>query len=76
MRVDTDGQLCGVVESRTFRRDHFLLRVGLSSGVNADVAVAPDALPDLGATVHLTVDPDGLVVLPLPLPHPNGHAPS
>jgi thiamine transport system ATP-binding protein len=74
VHVDDDGQLCGIVRSRTFRRDHFLLRVGLSSGVDADVAVGPDALPDLGATVHLTVDPDGLVVLPLP--HTNGHAPS
>jgi thiamine transport system ATP-binding protein len=74
LRVDTDGPLCGVVESRTFRRDHFLLRISLSSGVAAEVAVAPDALPDLGATVRLSIDPAGLVVLPVP--HPNGHAPS
>jgi thiamine transport system ATP-binding protein len=74
LRVDTDGPLCGVVESRTFRRDHFLLRISLSSGVAAEVAVAPDALPDVGATVRLSIDPAGLVVLPVP--HPNGHAPS
>lgn len=74
LRVDAEGSLRGVVESRTFRRDHFLLRVALSSGVVAEVAVAPDALPDLGSTVFLSIDPDELVVLPLP--HTNGHASS
>lgn len=73
LRVVADGSLSGVVESRTFRRDHFLLRVALSSGVVAEVAVAPDTLPDLGATVFLSVDPDELVVLSVP--HTNGHAP-
>jgi thiamine transport system ATP-binding protein len=72
--LDEDGPLSAVVESRTFRRDHFLLRVEMSWGLAAEVAVAPDALPDLGATVRLSVDPGGLVVLPVP--HSNGHASS
>jgi thiamine transport system ATP-binding protein len=74
LRLDAHGPLCGVVETRTFRRDHFLLRIALASGAAAEVAVEPDALPEIGSTVRLSVDPDGLVVLPPP--HANGQAPS
>jgi thiamine transport system ATP-binding protein len=71
LRVDARGALCGTVETRTFRRDHFLLRVSLGSGGTAEVTAAPEDLPDIGATVRLAVDPDGLVVLPAP--QANGH---
>ncbi len=74
LQLDADGPLCGVVESRTFRRDHFLLRIALSAGGAAEVAVAPDALPDLGSTVRLSVDPEGVVVLPVL--HANGQTKS
>jgi thiamine transport system ATP-binding protein len=71
LRIDTRGPLGGVVETRTFRRDHFLLRVALTSGGSAEVTAAPEHLPEVGAIVQLAVDPDELVVLPAP--HSNGH---
>jgi thiamine transport system ATP-binding protein len=71
LRVDARGTLCGIVETRTFRRDHFLLRVSLTAGGSAEVTAPPEDLPDVGATVQLAVNPDELVVLPLP--HTNGH---
>ncbi|MBV8949410.1 MAG: ABC transporter ATP-binding protein, partial [Actinobacteria bacterium] len=74
LRLDGAGMLCGVVESRTFRRDHFLLRVALGAGGTAEVAVAPDTLPELGSVVRLSIEPDALVVLSVP--GRNGHAPS
>ncbi|HEX4777445.1 MAG TPA: ABC transporter ATP-binding protein [Acidimicrobiia bacterium] len=66
LRVVPNGPMCGVVETRTFRRDHFLVRVVLSTGTPVEVMVAPDDLPEVGATVRLGVDPDGIVVLPIP----------
>jgi thiamine transport system ATP-binding protein len=69
LRVVPNGSMCGVVETRTFRRDHYLVRVVLSTGSPVEVMVAPDDLPDVGATIRLGVDPDGIVVLPVPRPN-------
>jgi thiamine transport system ATP-binding protein len=68
LRLTDDGPIEGVVEARTFRRDHFLLRVKVTGGPPFDVAVPPHPLPAVGQTVRLTPDPDAMVVLPLPHP--------
>jgi ABC-type Fe3+/spermidine/putrescine transport system ATPase subunit len=66
-RADTGivtGAITGVVTGRTFRRDHFLLRVALAAGPALHVAVrVDDPLPDEGATVVLAPDPASLVPL-------------
>ncbi len=62
--LTADGPIEGVVEARTFRRDHFLLRVKVAGAPPFEVAVGPDELPAIGRTVRLTPDPDAMVVLP------------
>jgi len=61
LRITTTGPASGTVRGRTFRRDHFRVRVDLEDGSSLDVAVQPADLPDLGATVHLTADETALV---------------
>ncbi|MGH8936743.1 MAG: ABC transporter ATP-binding protein [Acidimicrobiia bacterium] len=58
-----DGPVEGVVESRTFRGDHFLLRVRPTEGPTFEVAARWDVIPEPGDWVRLAVDPDQQVVL-------------
>jgi thiamine transport system ATP-binding protein len=67
---NADGPLAGVVVARTFRRDHFLLRVRVDApsatprdGLTLEVAVRGDAVPAVGELVRLAVDPAAVVVL-------------
>jgi thiamine transport system ATP-binding protein len=57
------GSVVGVVVARTFRRDHFLLRVKVAEGAPLEVAVRDVALPEIGDTVQLDADADALVAL-------------
>jgi thiamine transport system ATP-binding protein len=66
LRLVGGGGTEGVVRARTFRRDHFLVRVDVG-GEHLDVALADGPLPDIGARVHVTADTDAIV----PLPHPD-----
>ncbi|HZP28613.1 MAG TPA: ABC transporter ATP-binding protein [Acidimicrobiia bacterium] len=59
---DPAGPLAGTVAARTFRRDHFLLRVDVE-GEPLDVTVRGDHVPAVGDPVRLTVDPAATVVL-------------
>lgn len=64
LRLASDGVLSGTVVERTFRRDHFLVRVALSGRNEAlDVAIRDAAPPAPGQSVRLAVDPEGLVRL-------------
>ena len=63
LRLEEDGSIAGVVVGRTFRRDHFLVRVKVADGSPLDVAVASDQVPAVGDPVHLAVDPDAVVHL-------------
>ncbi|MGH9026637.1 MAG: ABC transporter ATP-binding protein [Acidimicrobiia bacterium] len=63
LRLTADGPVAGVVTTRTFRRDHFLVRVDVGDGEPIDVAVADGDLPDVGTSVSLSPDPNGLVAL-------------
>ncbi len=58
--VVAEGELAGVVTARTFRRDHFLVRVRVDSE-ELDVAVRGDAVPAVGDAVRLAVDPAAVV---------------
>ena len=68
------GRSSGLVVARTFRRDHFLLRVRLDGSLDApqdapldrqtlEVAVRGDAVPAVGDPVRLAVDPAAVIVL-------------
>jgi thiamine transport system ATP-binding protein len=65
LRIDPDGPLAGTVAARTFRRDHFRLRVILGGGEQLLVEVRTDDVPAVGEHVSLSADPDGVVLLPV-----------
>jgi thiamine transport system ATP-binding protein len=58
------GPVAGVVTGRTFRRDHFLVRVKVADGDPLEVAVFGDDVASVGDAVQLAVDPDALIPLP------------
>jgi thiamine transport system ATP-binding protein len=58
------GPVAGVVVRRTFRRDHFLVRVKVAGGGPLEVAVRGGAIPRMGDSVHVVADPDSVVELP------------
>jgi thiamine transport system ATP-binding protein len=63
--VDHDGPLAGTVVARTFRRDHFRLRVALAgSGELLLVELRAEVVPEVGDRVTLAADPAGVVTLP------------
>lgn len=68
VRLSPGGPLSGVVESRTFRRDHFLLRVKVVDGAPVEAAVTGADVPEIGDAVTLAVDPGAVVVLPPQVP--------
>jgi len=61
---DPAGTIAGVVTARTFRRDHFLLRVQVGTEVPLEVAVRADDVAPVGAAIRLAVDPAAVVHLP------------
>jgi hypothetical protein len=64
LRITVDGSLAGTVVMRTFRRDHFLVRVALDGrDETLEVAIRGDAPPATGERVRLTADQDGVVPL-------------
>jgi thiamine transport system ATP-binding protein len=77
LRITADGELAGVVEQRTFRRDHFLVRVALDgTSERLDVVVRDRVVPAIGEAVCLRVDAERRVELPRPAPNrpaPNLH---
>ena len=63
------GPLAGTVVARTFRRDHWSVRIALDAegspaGPTVEAAVRGGEPPEPGDQVHLTVDPGGTVPLP------------
>lgn len=56
--------LAGTVSGRTFRRDHWRVRVALADGEQLDVELRDARPPELGAPVSLAVDPADIVPLP------------
>jgi thiamine transport system ATP-binding protein len=61
LRVSDTG-VSGEVLAKVHRRDHVRLQVRIDTGLVDAVAGIANP-PDLGARVHLTLDPDGLAVL-------------
>ena len=57
------GVIEGVVEARTFRGDHFLLRVRPASGGPLEIAAAWAPVPRVGDRVRLAVRPEDVIVL-------------
>lgn len=57
------GVIEGVVEARTFRGDHFLLRVHPRTGTTLEVAAAWAPVPRVGDHVRLAVRPEDVIVL-------------
>jgi ABC-type Fe3+/spermidine/putrescine transport system ATPase subunit len=69
LALDVHGPLAATVTGRTFRRDHWIVRVDLprgpgGAGVGLDVAVRDPVPPSVGERVHVRVEPDGIVALP------------
>jgi len=63
LRLTTDGPISGVVVRRTFRRDHFLVRVKVAGGAPLEVAVSDATVPDVGEVVRIAAEPHSLVEL-------------
>lgn len=64
LRVDGSGEVGGEVLARVHRRDHVRLLVrlvGVDGPVDAVAGIA--GAPEVGASVRLALDPDGLAVL-------------
>jgi thiamine transport system ATP-binding protein len=59
-----DGTVAGVVTGRTFRRDHFLVRVRVADGTPLEVAVRGGDVPSVGDPVELAADRAAVVPLP------------
>ena len=56
LRISDDGGLAGHVVSRTFRRDHFLVRVRLAGSQAETLEVAvPDEPPAIGTDIRLAI---------------------
>jgi thiamine transport system ATP-binding protein len=61
LHIDAAGSLAGTVVARSFRRDHFLVRVALDpSRDEIDVIVPGDEPPRIGTDVRLAVTPGTL----------------
>ena len=61
LRIEPDGPLAGTVVARSFRRDHFLVRVALDpSRDEIDVIVPGDEPPPIGTDLRLAVTPGAL----------------
>ena len=75
-RPAPDGPIHGVVQARTFRGDHTLLRVdipgqgGTQPAARLEVEWRWSPIPAVGERVSLAVDPAGVVLLPLELELP------
>ena len=63
LRLDPTGSVTGVVTARTFRRDHFLVRVKVADGSPLEVAVRGEVVPDVGDAVTLAAEPDAVIPL-------------
>jgi thiamine transport system ATP-binding protein len=63
LRLVDRGPVEGVVRGRTFRRDHFLMRIEVGTGEHLDVALTDTALPETGSEVRIAADPDAIVPL-------------
>jgi thiamine transport system ATP-binding protein len=62
--LDVRGELRGAVRARTFRRDHWSVRIALEpDGELVDVVVREEDPPVPGAQVRLAVEPSGSVEL-------------
>jgi len=73
LRLTADGSVRGTVVDRTFRRDHFRVRVRTDSGEILEVAVPPDqpagqdgagATPERGSATTVALVPGAAVPLP------------
>jgi hypothetical protein len=64
LRLVRGGPVGGVVTGRTFRRDHFLVRVKVADAAPLEVAVRGDDVPSVGDPVELAADQDALIPLP------------
>jgi thiamine transport system ATP-binding protein len=61
LHIESHGRLAGTVVARSFRRDHFLVRVALDpSRDEIDVIVPGDAPPPVGTALRLAVTPGAL----------------
>ncbi len=60
---DPRGEVAGDVEARTFRGDHFLLRIRPETGPAFETTVRGDPVPAVGDRLRLRVDPDEVIVL-------------
>ncbi|MGH9050686.1 MAG: ABC transporter ATP-binding protein [Acidimicrobiia bacterium] len=63
LRLEPDGSVTGVVTARTFRRDHFLIRVKVADGLPLEVAVRGDVVPEVGDAVALAAEPEAVIPL-------------
>jgi len=63
LRLEPTGPVTGVVTARTFRRDHFLVRVKVADGSPLEIAVRGESVPDVGDAVALAAEPDAVIPL-------------
>ncbi len=56
-QIDPAGAIAGVVQSRTYRGDHFLLKLEAAPEVVLEVVVRRQPVPQAGDSIRLAVDP-------------------
>lgn len=60
--IDADGAFRGIVVSRTYRGDHFLVRLETPvTGTELHVVVRWQPVADMGEELRLTIDPDAII---------------
>jgi thiamine transport system ATP-binding protein len=63
LHIAPSGTITGIVTARTFRRDHFLVRVKVAAGDPLEVAVRGDAVPEVGDAVRLDAEGGAVITL-------------
>ncbi len=60
--LDDSGEFEGEVLGRTYRGDHFLVKLGMGDGVVLEVVVRWQPVPEAGDVLKLAIEPDGAFV--------------
>ena len=55
-QLDPDGPITGLVRSRTYRGDHFLVKLEASGDTILEVVLRHQPVPDIGDRLHLRMD--------------------
>lgn len=61
--IDPDGPFSGVVRSRTYRGDHFLIKLQSADGISLEVVVRWQPVPAVDDELHLGIDASAVLTV-------------